>query len=56
MAGQTAHLLLCLGAWTRLDLVHASDIKKATSQPIIEDDESDYKMECDWDWIRKHKD
>ena len=56
MTGQTARSLLCRGAWTRRDLVHASDIKKATSQPIIEDDESDYEMERDWDRIRKHRD
>ncbi len=53
--GQTMRALMCLGAWSRADLITADYLKASTAQPEVDNDDSDYEMEAGWDAVRTRK-
>ena len=51
LSPQTTQAILCLGAWSVLNLVNPNDASAVARLPEIDGDESDYEMEEGWDAI-----
>lgn len=49
---QSTRALMCLGAWSELGYVNATDIKSALSLPEIPADENEEDLPQDWDAIQ----
>lgn len=54
LSAQTTRALLCVGEWSRLDLIHAEDLNAAATLPDIdEEEESDDIVQEGWDRIHE---
>lgn len=51
LSAQTTRAVLCVGDWSRLDLIKTDDVRSVTAMPDVEGDESDYEMEDGWERI-----
>lgn len=52
LSAQTTRALLCVGEWSRLDLLREENLKPAAALPDIDGDE-EYEMEDGWERVRK---
>ena len=43
------HALMCLGAWSKLGLVHDADLLAAATLPEVKEDEEEFNV--GWDYI-----
>ncbi|TFK80654.1 hATC-domain-containing protein, partial [Polyporus arcularius HHB13444] len=51
LSAQTTCAILCVGTWSRLELIRPSDSLAVTSGPEVNNNDSDYEMEDGWDAI-----
>ncbi|KAL1941326.1 hypothetical protein VTO73DRAFT_7143 [Trametes versicolor] len=51
LSAQTTRAVLCVGDWSRLDLIKTDDVCSVTAMPDVKGDESDYEMEDGWERI-----
>ncbi len=51
LSAQSTRAILCVGEWSRLDMIRSTDCMAVTSQPAVDNDDSDYEMEEGWDRI-----
>jgi hypothetical protein len=49
LTAQSTHALLCLGLWSKLNLIKNEDVLKMTSLPDVKDDEEE--LNEGWDHI-----
>ncbi|PIL28879.1 hypothetical protein GSI_08925 [Ganoderma sinense ZZ0214-1] len=55
LSAQTTRALLCVGEWSRLDLVHMDDIKAAAALPDLPEDEEESEDSVQEGWDRIHE-
>lgn len=53
LSAQTTRALLCVGEWSRLELVHMDNVKKAAELPDLEEDEDEDVIQEGWDRIHE---
>ncbi len=51
LSAQTTRALLCVGAWSRLDLVQKAGLRVLSGLADVQNDDDDYEMEDGWDRI-----
>ena len=56
LSGQSIRALLCLGEWSRLDLIDSTDVRETSELPELADNsDTDYEMPAGWARIKKKK-
>ncbi|EJF62532.1 hATC-domain-containing protein, partial [Dichomitus squalens LYAD-421 SS1] len=51
LSAQTTRALLCVGEWSRLDLISADDLNQAASLPDLDEEEEEAELVDGWDRI-----
>ena len=56
LKAQTVQALLCLGEWSRLNLINSDDVREMSELPeLANDSDTDYEMPAGWARIKARK-